>query len=161
MEPRTFWMMAHWLARKHKLSIAQTLRPFKLDGGLGPEELRLLRHSSFPALSYRERFFKPNPYTTQERIEREELPETDPWRGYEERPGMADLRPRVIRRDGFQCQRCRTPVTTDTCEVDHLRPVRDFKRPVDANVEDNLGTLCIPCHRSKTERDRQRESRMR
>ena len=106
MEHKAFWMVAHWLARKHKLSIAQTLCRFNQGGGLGTEGVHLLRHSSFPALSYRERFFKPNPYTTRERIEREELPETDPWRGYEERPGMADLRPRVIRRDGSRCQRC-------------------------------------------------------
>ena len=86
--------------------IAQVLRRFDQGGGLGTEEIHLLRHSEFPALSYRERFFKPNPYTTQERFEREELPETDPWRGYEERPGMADLRPRVIRRDGSRCQLC-------------------------------------------------------
>ena len=161
MEHRAFWMVARWLARKHKLSLPQTLRRFKQNGVLGTGEIGLLRHSNFPALRYRERFFKPNPYTTQGRIQREELPESDPWQGYEERPGMADLRPRVIRRDGFRCRLCGAPVTADTCEVHHLRPVKDFKRPVDANVEENLWTLCIPCHQEKTEMDRQRESRMR
>ena len=73
--------------------------------------------------------------------------ETDPWRGYEERRGMMDLRPRVIRRYGFRCQICGTPVTPETCEVDHLCPVRAFKRPVDANHEGNLWKLCLPCHR--------------
>jgi retron-type reverse transcriptase len=36
-----------------------------------------------------------------------------------------------------------------------------FKRPVDANFLDNYVTLCIDCHRKKTESDRIRESRMR
>jgi hypothetical protein len=74
MEHRTFWMVTRWLAREYKLSTAQTLHRFDQDGGLGTEGIHLLRHSDFPALSYQERFFKPNPYTTRERIEREELP---------------------------------------------------------------------------------------
>src|SRR3954469_18520356 len=53
MEHRTFWMVAHWLARKYKLSMPQTLCRFKRDGGLGTEDSLLLRHSSFPTLSYR------------------------------------------------------------------------------------------------------------
>jgi RNA-directed DNA polymerase len=161
MEHAAFWMLAHWLAGKYKLSMTQTLQRFGQGPSLGTAELRLIRHSSFPARSYARRFFKPNPYTTQEVIKREELPESTPWTGYEDRPGMADLRPLVLRRDGDRCCLCGTPVTATTCQVDHVRPVHHFKRPVDANNLDNLWTLCIACHREKTEMDRQRESRMR
>jgi RNA-directed DNA polymerase len=161
MEHAAYWMLAHWLAGKYKLSMPKTLQRFGRGSSLGTEELRLIRHSSFPARSYARRFFKPNPYTTQEVIDREELPEISPWTGSEERPGMADLRPLVLQRDGHRCCLCGEPVTAGACHIDHLRPVHCFKRPVDANYLDNLWTLCIPCHQEKTELDRQRESRMR
>ena len=105
--------------------------------------------------------FKPNPYTTQEiRLEREELLDDGPWLGIERRPGMEDLRPLVLERDGHKCVFCQEAVTKATARVDHKKPVCEFKRPVDANRLDNLQTLCIPCHKRKTEFDRQRESRM-
>jgi RNA-directed DNA polymerase len=156
----TYWAFARWLARKHELSMPETLRRFSIGGALGAGELKLLRHSSYPLQIYRERFRKPNPYTTQADIEREELLDACPWLGTEERPGMLDLRPIVLARDGHQCSLCGEPGDTSTLVVDHLRPVRFFKRPVDANVLGNLWTLCIACHQEKTELDRQRESRM-
>src|SRR5262249_7592719 len=123
VEWETFWLMAHWLARKYQWSIPQTLQEFRRGGpSLGVGDLRLLRHTSFPALRYAKRFFKPNPYTTQEAVTREELPESHPWTGYEVRPGMADLRLLAIERDGHKCCLCGAPVTAATCEVDHLRP---------------------------------------
>jgi 5-methylcytosine-specific restriction endonuclease McrA len=46
--------------------------------------------------------------------------------------------------------------------VDHIRPVRRFKQPVDANNPENLQTLCVEtCHKGKTKFDRQMESRVR
>jgi 5-methylcytosine-specific restriction endonuclease McrA len=83
------------------------------------------------------------------------------WTGYESRPGMADLRPRIMERDGYTCQTCGEVVTPETCEVDHIRPVRRFKRPIDANSEGNLWTLCLACHAAKTKVDQQMESRVR
>jgi 5-methylcytosine-specific restriction endonuclease McrA len=74
---------------------------------------------------------------------------------------MADLRPFILERDGCVCQRCGEPVTPSRAKIDHIRPVRRFKRPVDANTFDNLWTLCQPCHRRKTESDRHVESRVR
>jgi 5-methylcytosine-specific restriction endonuclease McrA len=79
----------------------------------------------------------------------------------ERRPGHADLRRQAFARDEYTCSLCKSPVTDRTGEADHLQPVRYFKRPVDANFLDNYVTLCIDCHRKKTESDRIRESRMR
>src|SRR3954454_19667547 len=91
-------------------------------------------------------------YTTQEiRLEREELLDDGPWLGIEGRPGMEDLRPRVLERDGHQCVCCQERVAKATARVDPKKPVCCFKRPVDANRLDNLQTLCIPCHKRKTE----------
>jgi 5-methylcytosine-specific restriction endonuclease McrA len=74
---------------------------------------------------------------------------------------MADLRPLIIERDEYKCQVCGKAVTPNTCQVDHIRPVRRFKRPIEANVEWNLWTLCLDCHEAKTKSDRQMESRVR
>ena len=157
-----YWEMAHWLGRKFKLNMPDVMRQFKQDSTFALGKLRLLRPSEFPSLQYRQRFFKPNPYLTQERkLERESLPLETLWTGYEARPGMADLRPLIIERDEYNCRLCGIEVTPSLCQVDHIRPVRRFKRPIDANVEWNLWTLCIRCHREKTKADRQAESRVR
>lgn len=157
-----YWEMAHWLGRKFKVSMPDVMRRFKRDSTFASGERRLLPPTEFPSNQYRQRFFKPNPYLTRERtLERESLPLETFWTGYEARPGMADLRPLIRERDEYTCQLCGAAVTPDTCEVDHIRPVRRFKRPTDANVEWNLWTLCIPCHKEKTKNDQPVESRVR
>src|SRR5262249_3802091 len=128
---------------------------------LRDETCTLVRHTSFKTRRYQLSPRKPNPYTTQAVIEREELLDDNPWLGHEPRPGMMDLRPLVLERDGYICRLCKKPVTSATANVDHIRPLRYIKRPVDANTLRNLWTLCIPCHQKKTEYDRQMESRMR
>jgi len=163
IEYRTFWLFAHWLGRKFQLSMPEVLRTYSQGETLGTPEYQLTRaHKNFPSLRYMKRFLKPNPYTTQDTIQREELQAENYWTGYETRPGMEDLRQLTLKRDEYICQRCGKRGTPNTLHADHIRPVRRFKRPVDANVPENLQTLHIEiCHRKKTEEDRQRESRMR
>jgi RNA-directed DNA polymerase len=161
LEHRTFWWVAHWLGRKFQMTIAAVLTRFCKEGVFAADEVKLVRHSAYPALRYKDRFLKPNPYTTQEKIVREELPDEDPWLGFEDRPGWADIRLEVLGRDGWTCRLCDRPVTNETAQVDHLRRYSSYKRPVDANRPENLWTLCIDCHAKKTERERQMESRMR
>lgn len=161
LEHKTFWYMAHWLGRKFRLTMPQVMRRFCKGGSLTDGKTTLTRHSNFPTLRYKKRFLKPNPYTSQGRIEREELPDENPWPGFEDRPGWADLRRQVMERDGMTCRLCKSPVTPETCQVDHIIRYSRFKRPVDANRLGNLWTLCIPCHRSKTESEQRMESRMR
>jgi RNA-directed DNA polymerase len=157
-----YWEVEHWLGRKFRLNMPDVMKRFYQDNTFVNGRNRLLRPREFPSLQYHQRFFKPNPYLTQERkLNREKLPVETYWTGYEARPGMADLRPAILERDEYICQICGAEVTTLTGEVDHIRPVRRFKRPIDANVEWNLWTLCIICHRDKTKVDRQAESRMR
>lgn len=168
MEHAAFEVFSRWLATKHQLSLPETLARFyaRRDGHdaktLGVDKVWLARHTSYKGRHYHGSPFKPNPYTTQEvsLLRREELLEENPWLGVEERPGMEDLRPQVLERDGYHCVKCQAAVTKETAQVDHDRPVCDFKRPVDANRLDNLQTLCIACHKRKTETDRRMESRM-
>jgi hypothetical protein len=167
MEGEAFWRVAHWLARKHQLSMPATLARFhtvRVAGAprtLGVDKVWLIGHSSFPGRRYHISPCKPNPYTTQEVvIEREGCLDDNPWLGTEDRPGMMDLRPVILERDAYQCVLCGAVVSNVNAQVDHKRPVCSFKRPVDANRLDNLQTLCVPCHARKTEFDRQRESRV-
>jgi 5-methylcytosine-specific restriction endonuclease McrA len=162
LEYELFWEMAHWLGRKFKIPMPVVMQRFHRDNAFVSDKLRLLKPTEFPSLQYRQRFFKPNPYLTQERvINRENLPSETYWSGYEARPGMADLRPLIRERDEGVCQNCGIRVRASTAEIDHIRPVRRFKRPIDANSFDNLWTLCKDCHQEKTKVDRQAESRVR
>jgi len=157
---RTFRLVAHWLGRKFKLTMPAVMKRFYKDGQLGSEEIKLTRHTEFHTLRWKKSHLKPNPYTTQAVIKREELLDDEPWTGHEDRPGWYDIKRQVIERDNWTCQMCKATVTLDNCEVDHLRPYCCFKRPVDANQPGNLWTLCVDCHRRKTERERQMESRV-
>jgi group II intron reverse transcriptase/maturase len=159
IEYESFWLLAHWIGRKFQVQMPEVMRRYHQGNRLGTKEYQLIKaYKEFPTLHYKKRFLKPNPYTTREVIQREEFPEETRWTGWEARPGMADLRPIVLARDEFQCQRCGEPVTPALAQVDHKRPVRRFKKPVDANRMDNLQTLCLPCHGIKTEEDRRMES---
>jgi hypothetical protein len=161
MEYKTFWEMSHWLGRKFRLSMPQVMRRYRQGNTLATPQYRLKPATEFSTLAYRKRFLKPNPYTMQDKVLREELPQDTYWTGHEPRPGMSDLRPIILERDGFTCQMCDKPVTAATAQIDHLKPVRRFKRPIDANRPENLWTLCGECHYGKTKSDRQAESRMR
>jgi len=160
LEYATFWAVCHWLGRKYQLSFSRVLRRFRIGIGLTCDGITLVRHTAFPTLRYKKRFLKPNPYTTQERIEREELPDENPWPGFEDRPGWNDLRQQAGERDGWTCRICKTVCMPATCQVDHIIQYSRYKRPVDANRLENLWTLCIPCHRRKTESEQRMESRM-
>lgn len=157
---QVFWRMAHWLGRKYRLSMSEVMRRYRQGNTLATHQYHLIRATDFPTLRYRKRFFSSNPYTTQEiKLQREDLSVETYWSGRESRSGMADLRPVILQRDHFTCQLCdRGPLPSSQLQVDHLRPVRRFKSPVDANTPLNLWTLCIPCHKEKTKSDRQMES---
>jgi RNA-directed DNA polymerase len=157
-----FWMIGHWLGRKYRISMPQVMKRYKRGhNSFATKQYRLKPATEYRRLVYRKCYLKANPYTRQESVRREELSSDTYWTGYERKPGMADLRPIVLQRDGYICQVCEKEVTARTAQVDHIRPVKRFRRPVEANVAENLWTLCIGCHEEKTEIDRQMESRMR
>jgi len=129
MQTEAFWLFAHWLGRKHKLNMSEVMRKFhsrragEKSKTLGVGEIWLARHLSYRAKRYRASPFKPNPYTAQEPITREEVPDDDPWLGTENRPGMADLRPLVLERDELRCCQCGEAVTSRTAQIDHIKSV--------------------------------------
>ena len=122
------------------MRILEVMRRFHKTGRFATSEASLIKPTELKSLQYRDRFFKPDPYLTLgKKRSREALLEETYWTGYGYRPGMADLRPQVLARDQSTCQRCGTAVTTTTGEVDHIKPVRRFKRPIDANVPLHFG----------------------
>jgi RNA-directed DNA polymerase len=161
VSPKVFWQVAHWLGGKYRLKMTEVMKRYHQGDSFATERYRLSLPHEFATLAYKKRFLKVNPYTKQESFYREKLLEQNCWTGHNDRPGMADLRPVVLKRDGYVCQMCDKPVTAETAQVDHIKRVSRFKRPVDANRPDNLWTLCISCHKEKTKSERQMESRMR
>lgn len=60
-----------------------------------------------------------------------------------------ELRARCRRRDDYSCQLCGIHESDYKHELDvhHLRRVREFENPRDANALDNVVSLCRSCHR--------------
>ena len=81
----------------------------------------------------------------------------DLWRGSAHERGYDHewrrVRVRALQRDKYLCQHCllvgRVTVAVD---VDHIIPLASGGERLDLH---NLQSLCRPCHRVKTERDKQ------
>lgn len=56
------------------------------------------------------------------------------------------VRTRIMERDGYECRKCGQK---KTLRVDHVRPLADGGNSDD----DNLQTLCKPCHATKTKQE--------
>jgi RNA-directed DNA polymerase len=161
LERVAFWRLAHWLGRKFKVNMPKIMRRFRVDKGLGIKNLKLFQATSVKTRRWQKPCKKPNPYTMQEiTLEREVV--NEPQRVvYELRPGWADLRLQVLERDNYTCQISGRKVTLTTAHVDHRKPLRKFKRPIDANRLENLQTLHIDVHKEKTKSEWEMESRVR
>ncbi|HYE58089.1 MAG TPA: HNH endonuclease [Rhodothermales bacterium] len=57
-------------------------------------------------------------------------------------PDWPEIRARILARDGNRCTKCGAP----GAHVHHIRPIASFVSHVEANTDDNLTTLCEPCH---------------
>jgi hypothetical protein len=139
-----FWDITHWLAAKLQISVAQVMKRFH-----GLKDLNIHLHQEFKHKRYANPIRQPNPYTTMTDIEREELLNLAPWWGNETRPGQADLKAIIIERDEHRCRMCGKQITPTTSVLDHVRGFASFKKPVNANVPNNLWTLCLDCHANK------------
>ena len=73
LEYRVFWAMAHWLGRKYQLSMPQVMQRFRRGNTLAMGARRLRQATEFKTQVYKKRFIKPNPYTTQAVLTREDL----------------------------------------------------------------------------------------
>jgi len=63
-------------------------------------------------------------------------------------PEWREIREKVRERDNRVCQYCRRHESTmdRNLDVHHIRPVREFDKPLQAHTMDNLISLCRSCH---------------
>ena len=161
-----YQQMARWLARKYRCKLKAILRRYgrRVDGviTLATDHIALQRVSRLGSVQpLRRRTIPPvyeQPGTEAVRETAFGLEQT--WYGDEQRAGMADLRQSCLWQDGWRCQVCGKRLLGSKAQVDHVRPVRRFKRAKSAHRVENLQTLCPACHAAKTESDRRMESRM-
>jgi 5-methylcytosine-specific restriction endonuclease McrA len=163
LDHHVFWEVGRWLGRKFQLSIPKVMKKFRKGNSFTTGRTTLTKASDTRITPYKESFVKPNPYTTMKvKLHREELPTESHWIGQEPRPGMEDLRPQILERDGYTCKLCgQKGLSRMTAHIDHIKPVRRFKLAVNANRKENLQTVCIPCHKKKTQSDQRMESPVR
>jgi group II intron reverse transcriptase/maturase len=157
LEHKLFWSMGHWLGKKYKLSMPKVRKKFGAGNTFGTATVTLLQPSQFKAKWHKARVI-PNPYLSPTpQIERENFFDLEKtWTGREERPGTADLKEGVYRRDSGKCGRCGLDVPWTQAHLDHIKPRATFKDKAQADVEENLWILHdIPCHREKTKQDLQ------
>jgi RNA-directed DNA polymerase len=163
VQHQVYWLAAHWLAGKYKISCKGAIMRFRQGPTLGTTATRLVMHSDFKTRRSGRRLRPfPNPYTSAETLTRERLPEGQNRLIIETRKGSEDRRREIMARDNYTCRwgDCGAKVTLETGHVDHIRPRYCFGWKPDADKPENLWTLCLEHHKIKTEFDRQRESRV-
>lgn len=69
------------------------------------------------------------------------------WRNGAPTHVKTHIRKKILTRDGYTCQQCGSPAA----EVDHI----DNARGPGYDAFSNLQSLCVPCHKAKTQREAQ------
>ena len=65
------------------------------------------------------------------------------------RYGNWDLKLDQLVRDQYLCRTCGKGITVKTSHLEHIEPVSTFPSFEAANIESNLQTLCLECHKKK------------
>jgi len=143
----------HWMARKHKTSVRKAVKRLEGEGTrieIAGATLKRMADLDGSA-TYTRKILKDHPYLEQESINREELPEEQQWLGSEgDRAGFEDQRHRALERDDWTCQKCGGDLMKSQAQVHHIKPVRKYSNPEEANRLDNLKSLCPECHEEIT-----------
>jgi RNA-directed DNA polymerase len=158
-----FWLMAHWLGRKHEMSMPRVMKMYRKGNTFGTDQITLSKLSDFKAQRHKFRAIT-NPYTSgTATLQRESLDSLEEeWIGTEARKGEWDRKEVVYQRDAGLCGICGNFVPWEEADLDHIIRRTRFNPPKNA---DTLGNLWIlhrePCHQMKTKRDLQSGRRVR
>lgn len=143
--------MAHWLAGKYQTSIKDILS--RMDGDrtdIKWSNLTLTKLRKIKTEEYTGKFIKDHAYLEEETLNRENLPKERPWLGDErDRSGFKDQRIKALERDDWTCMDCGANLSDVQPEVHHIKPVRYFSNPNEANKLNNLVSLCASCHNNR------------
>ena len=159
-----WWQVAHWLGGKYQRSIPLVIKRFGQKESFGTKRTHLILPTAFKTKRYKRK--KPgNPYLTETgHVARDDLCDFEKaWLGNARatRKGWWDMRDLVLERDEHVCTQCGRSLQVYEIEVDHIKPRSGYKHPAGAEHPENYGILCTDCHRVKTKRERQAESRVR
>lgn len=148
-----FWLMAHWLGRKYKMSMPMVMRKFYRNNTFRTDRYAMLMPSEFKTKRYQAKTIS-NPYLeTGTAITRDNWDALlEEWGGTESRKGTLDLKEWIFQRDKGICGACGMPVERWEAEMDHKVPWSRFKHENAANHVDNLWILHKKCHREKTKK---------
>ena len=143
-------VMLKMICRKMDIHTAKCYREYHANGTFhyrNEEELARLDHKMMK-LDYR----NPTPYEPGGRNSNENDIEmevnADNPSEYKRR-GNRDLKLDQLVRDQYRCRACGTEVTVKTSHLEHIKPVSTFPSFEAANIEGNLQTLCLDCHKKK------------
>jgi len=153
LDYNAYWMAVKAICRKEDISTAQCHRKYSLPNTLGVHQDCALARFQDTASTY----YCPSPEPYQPGRQ-QPYPEDDEWEAAfvfreHRRPGCGDLKWKALIRDGFHCRGCAVTVTSKTSHADHIQPVNSFANLDMANSLDNIQTLCLRCHKLKTERE--------
>lgn len=153
LDHKAYWIAVKAICTKEDISTAQCLRRYRVQNTLGVHEHCTLARFQDTASTYYSPSLEPyRPGSS------EPYPEDDEWEAafvfYDRsRPGSGDLKWKALVRDGFHCRGCAVVVSAATSHADHIRPVSSFANLEMANDLNNIQTLCLRCHKSKTRRE--------
>ena len=149
-----YWLMAHWIGRKYKLSIAQVHRKFRRDTTFGTNQRTLLLPQVFKAKRYLAKTMH-NPYLdTETAITRKTGMSC--WRNGEARKHAREpwaLKECVYQRDKGICGLCEEPVEKREAELDHKSHGPGSNMQMQPTIRPTCGYCIEFCHTEKTKRD--------
>lgn len=149
-----FWEMVKAVSKKLDISSAKVLKRYYRHGRFVVGDGCKLELFSGAELKLYVR--KPEEYVPGKEIYLDDYDDesTHSLIEVKQRRGGMDLRWEVMVRDSLCCRRCGKVVDYSTARIDHIIPVKRFASFHLAHQLDNLQTLCVECHKEKTNAER-------
>lgn len=156
VENYSWHRVTKWLARKRKCSRKRLINQhLESHSPITKGDVVLTQLKGFSDTWDRSPDRFRHPYLEGRMKRREKLPLENPsLANQERRPGWSDARWKVIKRDNFTCRSCGRNLEKVTIHVHHISSYAGYDNHEKANKEDNLVSLCRPCHQ-QIERNRE------
>jgi RNA-directed DNA polymerase len=149
LDHHTFWIATKTICRKFDISTAQCLRKYQLDNTIGVNDDFKLR--KFSDIKRSRDFRGPKPYQPGKGLYLDDAEMDVNYQMYEKgRLDSMDLKIEALQRDGYKCRHCGVPVSFKSSQADHIRSVKCFANFSQAHTLSNIQTLCLSCHKEKT-----------
>jgi len=177
VETVAFWSLGHWLGQKYKSSISKLIRKYykiyTVDGISRKtwivNDYALKSASFIKQKKFMTKTPTQNPYLVRHDtspVMNEDYVDTltsigNVWTGSEvpDRLGTHDLKWEVMKRDGYDCARCKVNENDDeylsfNFELHHKKQLKSCSGLSEYNSLDNLELVCRTCHKILTKEQR-------